>query len=253
MTKIDESYPTQLQALQVDLVKAQAWAIESGQKLLVLFEGRDAAGKDGTIRRVIEHQSPRSLRVVALPKPSDRERSQWYFQRYVPHLPAAGEWVIFNRSWYNRGGVEPVMGFCSPQEHERFLVDVPAFEKMLVEADIKLVKLWLDISKDEQAERLAERRADPLKLLKTSPLDAEAQKRWDAYTRARDQMLTRTHTDFAPWTVVRNNKKKHGRLEVMKHLLRVIGAPGANKVEAADSKVLFTFEPDAITDGRLQS
>jgi polyphosphate kinase 2 len=254
MSKSDKTddYQTQLRDLQIELVKAQAWAIESGQKLLVVFEGRDAAGKDGAIRRVTEHQSPRNLRVVALPKPSDVERSQWYFQRYVEHLPAAGEWVIFNRSWYNRGGVEPVMGFCTPLEHERFLKDVPAFEQMLVESDIRLVKLWLDISKDEQASRLDERRKDPLKRLKTSPLDAEAQKRWDAYSAARDETLTRTHTAFAPWVCVRNDHKKRGRLAVLRHLLKVIGAPGASdKIAGPDPKVLFPFEPAAITDGRL--
>jgi polyphosphate kinase 2 len=255
MSKNDKSddYAAELVALQTELVKAQAWAIGAGQKMLIVFEGRDAAGKDGTIRRVIEHQSPRNMQVVALPKPSDIERTQWYFQRYIPYLPAAGEWVIFNRSWYNRAGVEPVMGFCTAAEHERFLTDVPAFEQMLVEADIKLVKLWMDISKTEQAERLDERRKDPLKLLKTSPLDAEAQKRWDAYSAARNEMLTRTHTDFAPWVCVRNDHKKRGRLNVLRHLLRVIDAPGlSKKIAKPDPKVLFTFEPAAITDGRLE-
>jgi len=254
MSKAKSTYKTQLRALQIELVKAQAWAIESGQKMAVVFEGRDTAGKDGTIRRVVEHQLIRALRVVALPKPSDRDRSQWYFQRYVAHLPAAGEWVLFNRSWYNRGGVEPVMGFCTPQEHQLFLADTPAFEQMLVESDIKLVKLWLDISKHEQAERLDERRKDPLKLLKTSPLDAEAQKRWDDYSNARNEMLTRTHTATAPWMVVRNDKKKLGRIEVLKHLLQVIGAPKTSKkIGATDPDILFPFSLEAITDGRLES
>ena len=252
--KAAPSYREDLAFLQTQLVRAQQWAIDSGQKLLVVMEGRDAAGKDGTIRRIIEHQSARNTRVVALPKPSDREHSQWYFQRYVAHLPAAGEWVIFNRSWYNRAGVEPVMGFCTAPQHEQFLADTPAFERMLVEADIRLVKLWLDISKTEQADRLEIRRKDPLKLLKTSPLDAEAQKRWEAYSAARNDMLTRTHTPVAPWVCVRNDHKKRGRLNVLRHLLQVIAAPGmSRKVGAPDPKVLFPFEPAAVTDGRLEA
>ena len=198
MAKSDTDPEDQLRDLQIGLVKYQTWAMEAGQKALVVMEGRDAAGKDGSIRRITEHMAPRNTRVVALPKPSDRERSQWYFQRYVRHLPAAGEIVIFNRSWYNRGGVEPVMGFCTPEQHEEFLRDAPNFERMLVESGIRLIKLWLDISKSEQAERLDDRRSDPIKALKVSPLDAEAQKKWDAYSSARDEMLMRTHTDYAP-------------------------------------------------------
>ena len=172
----NDDYEDQLRDLQIALVKYQAWAIDKGAKALVLFEGRDGAGKDGSIARVTQHLQSRNTRVVSLPKPSDRQRSEWFFQRYVAHLPAASELVIFNRSWYNRGGVEPVMGYCTAEEHEDFLRDVPAFERMLQEADIKLVKLWLDISKDEQAERLESRREDPLKLLKTSSLDKVARR-----------------------------------------------------------------------------
>jgi len=177
--------------------QAQA-AIASGQKDLVIFEGRDAAGKDGSIKRITEHLSVRNTRAIALPKPTERERTEWYFQRYISYLPAAGELTLFNRSWYNRGGVEPVMGFCTPEEHETFLRDAPVLEAMLVKSGLQVVKLWLDISREEQAKRLKARRNDPLKTLKVSPLDAVAQDKWDAYTAARDEMLTRTHTDDAP-------------------------------------------------------
>src|SRR6185437_4677160 len=172
----DHDYEKALQKGQLALVRWQRHGMKRGQKCLVIFEGRDAAGKDGAIRAVTEHMSVRNTRVVALPKPSDRDRSLWYFQRYVRHLPAAGEAVFFNRSWYNRAGVEPVMGFCTPGEHETFLRDVPRFESMLLESRLRLVKLWLDVSKAEQAERLGDRATDPLKALKASPLDAEAQK-----------------------------------------------------------------------------
>jgi polyphosphate kinase 2 len=251
-----KSKPVKLSALekaQLALVHAQQRAMDSGQKVLVIFEGRDAAGKDGTIRRVVEHLSVRNTRIVALPKPSDRERSQWYFQRYAAHLPAAGELVIFNRSWYNRGGVEPVMGFCTPEEHEAFLRDVPTFEAMLIEAGICLVKIWLDVSKAEQAQRLEERRTDPLKILKSSPLDAAAQERFDAYTEARDEMLRRTHTLHAPWVCVRNDDKHKGRLAVLRHLVNAIAPKEiAHSVKDPDAKVLFPFEIEALDDGRLE-
>ena len=187
-------YDRTLRELQIGLVRYQRWAIKTGAKALIILEGRDGAGKDGTIARITEHLAPRNTRAVSLPKPSDRERSQWYFQRYVEHMPSCGDLVIFNRSWYNRAGVEPVMGFCTDREHEDFLRDVPALERMLEEADIRLVKIWLDISKHEQAKRLDDRRNDPLKQLKVSDLDAVAQKKWKAYSEARDQMLLRTHT-----------------------------------------------------------
>ena len=247
-----DEYEDELRDLQVALVKYQAWAMDKGAKALVIFEGRDGAGKDGSIARITQHLQPRNTRVMSLPKPSDRERSEWFFQRYVYHLPAAGELVIFNRSWYNRGGVEPVMGFCTPQEHEDFLRDVPAFERMLQEAEIRLVKLWLDISKDEQAERLESRREDPLKLLKTSSLDKVAQEKWKDYSDARNEMLSRTHSAIAPWICVRANHKKTARLEIMRHLLHVL-APGdiTAKIAQPDPKVLFAFEEAAIADGRL--
>ena len=249
----EDKYEHELRRLQIDLVKSQIWAIEQGKKALVIFEGRDAAGKDGTIQRVTEHLSPRNTRVIALPKPSDRETSEWYFQRYVRHLPAASEWAFFNRSWYNRAGVERVMGFCTPAQTEQFLLDVPAFERMLVSSGVTLIKLWLDVSRKEQKARLDERLTDPLKKLKTGPMDVEAQKRFDAYTEARDVMLTRTDTPPAPWVCVRSDHKKPARLEVIRYLLHAIGCPHiARKVDEPDPKVLFPFETEALTDGRLE-
>jgi polyphosphate kinase 2 len=245
-------YLTQLRELQIGLVRYQAWAIKTGAKALVILEGRDGAGKDGTIARITEHLAPRNARAVSLPKPSDRERSEWYFQRYVGRLPAAGEFVIFNRSWYNRAGVEPVMGFCTPREHEDFLRDVPAFERMLEEADLLLVKIWLDISKDEQARRLQSRRDDPLKQLKISDLDMMAQKKWKEYSAARNQMLLRTHTPIAPWVCVRADHKKKARLNVIRHLIQILAPPDVRADFApADPDFLFPFEEAALGDGRL--
>jgi polyphosphate kinase len=249
----DQSYSADIRDLQVALVRYQEAAIQEGAKDLVIFEGRDTAGKDGAIKRITEHLSVRNTRVVALPKPNDRERSEWYFQRYARYLPAAGELVILNRSWYNRGGVEPVMGFCTPKEHETFLHDAPTFEAMLAENDIRIVKLWLDVSKDEQAKRLKARKDDPLKALKVSALDAVAQEKWDAYSEARDQMLQRTHTQVAPWTIVHTDKKKAARIAIMRHLLRALAPKDIAKgVPKPDPDVLYRFEPDALTDGRLE-
>ena len=250
----EDGYQAELRRLQICLVKAQVAAVAANRKVLVVLEGRDAAGKDGVIQRIVEHLSPRNTRVVALPKPSDRETSQWYFQRYVAHLPAAGEIVIFNRSWYNRAGVEKVMGFCEPEQHEQFLKDAPEFERMLIESDIRLVKYWLDISKKEQADRLDARREDPLKVLKVSPLDAVAQKKWRAYSKARDEMLARTHNGFAPWTCVRNDHKKPGRVNLIRHLLHAIAPPEvAAEVRRPAPDVVFSFEAAATQDGRLAS
>jgi polyphosphate kinase 2 len=249
----DTDYETEERELQIALVRFQQYAIEAGEKDLVIFEGRDAAGKDGAIKRITEHLSIRSTRTVALPKPTERERSQWYFQRYVPHLPAAGELVILNRSWYNRAGVERVMGFSSSEEQQAFMQDVNPFEAMLTRGGVQIVKLWLDISRKEQADRLAARTTDPLKALKVSPLDAVAQDKWGAYTDARDEMLTRTHTPEAPWIVVHTDKKKKARLNIMRHLLKVLApADIAASVREPDPKVLFEFEPAALTDGRLE-
>lgn len=248
----EEKYEQALRKLQIELVKAQISAIAHRRRALVIFEGRDAAGKDGTIQRVVDHLSPRNTRVVALPKPSDRESGEWYFQRYSRYLPAAGEWVVFNRSWYNRAGVERVMSFCTPAQTEQFMLDTPEFERMLIHSGMTLVKIWLDVSRGEQAERLKERRTDPLKALKTGPMDAEAQKRFDAYTEARDEMLMRTHTPLAPWICVRADQKKAARLAVVRHLLQALDERKAlRKIAPPDPDVLFSFEAEALSDGRL--
>ncbi|WP_206212192.1 polyphosphate kinase 2 [Wenzhouxiangella sp. XN79A] len=214
-----DDYKQRLHQLSIELVKLQRHIIATGERVVVVLEGRDAAGKDGTIKRMIRHLSPRDLRVVALPKPSDREQSLWYFQRYAEHLPAAGEMVVFNRSWYNRAGVEPVMGFCSDAEYHRFLSTAPDFEAMLAQSGIQLVKYYLDIGREEQAARLAARRGDPLKQWKISPVDEAALDHWDDYTHHRDVMLDRTHTALSPWTVVDNNCKKRGRIALIQDLL----------------------------------
>ena len=241
-----------MRRLQVALVRAQAAAVESGEKIVVVLEGRDAAGKDGVIKRITEYLSPRNTRVNALPKPSSREVSEWYFQRYARRLPSAGEFVLFNRSWYNRAGVEQVMGFCTAEQHMTFLRDAPDFERMLLESDIRLVKYWLDISKDEQAARLEARRTDPLKQLKVSSLDGVAQTKWKAYSKARDSMLLATHTAEAPWICVRNDHKKTGRVNLIRHLLHQI-APSKllDEVPLPDRDIVFPFEPEALKDGRL--
>jgi polyphosphate kinase 2 len=247
------SYKSDLIALQAGLVRYQEWAIRHGEKVLIIFEGRDGAGKDGAIKRITEHLAQRNTRVVALPKPSDRERSEWYFQRYVRHLPAAGEIVIFNRSWYNRAGVERVMGFSSEREQEDFLRDAPVLERMLVETDIRIVKFWLDISKKEQGQRLESRRTDPLKKLKVSDLDGVAQKEWKNYSKARDEMLVRTTTSVAPWICVHTDHKKKARLAVIRHLLHTLApADVCEDIAAPDNEVLYAFEAAALGDGRLE-
>ncbi|MEM7054982.1 MAG: polyphosphate kinase 2 [Pseudomonadota bacterium] len=215
----DDNYKALLHELSIELVKLQRHIINTGGRLLIIFEGRDGAGKDGSIKRIVQHLSPRDLRVVALPKPSDREQSLWYYQRYVEHLPAAGEIVILNRSWYNRAGVEPVMGFCTDQEYRRFLSSVPDFESMLIQSGIRMIKYYLDISRDEQEKRLASRHKDPLKQWKISPVDAVALDYWDSYTHHRDVMLNRTHTPLSPWTIAINNHKKGGRINIIRDLL----------------------------------
>lgn len=239
--------------LQLGLVQMQLAHAQTGERTIIILEGRDSAGKDGTIKALTEHLSVRSTRVVALPKPNDRQKTEWYFQRYVAQLPAAGELVIFNRSWYNRAGVEVVNGFSTPEEQAQFLRDVPDFERMLVESGIKLVKLWLDITKAEQKERLDDRASNPLKALKRSLLDAVAQDKWDDYTKARDAMLLATNCAVAPWICVRADKKKKAHEAVIQHVLRVL-APDevAKTVEAPDKDVLFPFEAKALKDGRLE-
>ena len=247
-----EDYDAQLHVLQVELVKLQRHFIGCGDRILVLLEGRDSAGKDGSIKRIVEYLSPRETRVVALGKPSDRERKGWYFQRYVVQLPVAEELVLFNRSWYNRAGVEHVMGFCSKDEHEEFMQSVPKFEEMLVNSGIKLLKYYLDIGKDEQTRRLAERKRDPLKQWKSSPVDAVALKHWKAYSEARDAMLLRTHTAVAPWHIVRTDDKRHARLNLMRDILsRLHYAGKKNKAVQPDPDIAFEFTPDCIAAKRL--
>lgn len=249
-----EDYEAQLHMLQVELVKLQRHFISCGDRILVILEGRDAAGKDGSIKRIVEYLSPRETRVVALGKPSDRDRSGWYFQRYVPHLPVAEELVLFNRSWYNRAGVEHVMGFCTPAEHQEFMNSVPRFEEMLVNSGIKLLKYYLDISKAEQIKRLAERKRDPLKQWKVSPIDAVAVKRWKAYSDARDAMLMHTHTAIAPWQVLCTDNKRLARLNLMRDILsRLHYAGKKSKLVQPDTDIVFEFAPDCIETKRLAS
>jgi polyphosphate kinase 2 len=251
MAKDDDE--RELIELQTALVRFQQHAIEAGSKDLVIFEGRDTAGKDGAIKRIVEYLSIRNTRVVALPKPTEREQSQWYFQRYSGHLPAAGELVLLNRSWYNRGGVERVMGFATPEQTETFLEDAPRFERMLIEGGIRITKLWLDISRGEQAQRLEERRTDPLKALKVSSLDAVAQEKWDEYSAARDETLTRTHSPHAPWIVVHTDKKTKARANIMRHILKTLAPKTISDfIAEPDPDVLFPFEIAALNDGRLE-
>lgn len=247
-----EDYLEKLTFLQTELVKLQRSWIERGEKILIILEGRDAAGKDGALKAITQHMSPRQTRVVALPKPDERERTEWYFQRYMPHLPAGGETVFFNRSWYNRAGVEPVMGFCKPEETALFLQLAPELESVLARSGVRILKFYLDLSKDEQAERLADRRKDPLDFWKVGPIDEAAQKKWDDYSKHRNAMLLATHRPEAPWIVVRSNKKKKARLAMLAHLLSVCDYPERSKaLPAPDPDILFAFDPGAITDGRL--
>lgn len=215
-------YFKELFRMQAELVKLQDWVVASGQKIVVLFEGRDAAGKGGVIKRITQRLNPRVCRVAALPAPNNREKTQWYFQRYVEHLPAAGEIVLFDRSWYNRAGVEHVMGFCSPEEYEAFFRDVPEFEKLIIRSGIQLVKYWFSITDAEQAFRFNARIADPLKQWKLSPMDLESRSRWEDYTRAKEVMLSRTSTPEAPWWVVKAVDKKRARLNCIRHLLSLV-------------------------------
>jgi len=223
-----------LHPLQIELVKLQKWAREENHRIILVFEGRDAAGKGGAIKAFTENLNPRYARIVALSKPSETERGQWYFQRYINHFPTDGEIVLFDRSWYNRAGVEPVMGFCDPVDTENFLEEVPRFEGMLHREGITLVKFWLNIGQEMQLKRFHARRHNPLKIWKLSPIDLAALQKWDDYTAARDRMLEHTHSDHAPWTIVRTNDKKRGRLNAIRHVLQ--------KVDYADK------DPDAIGD-----
>jgi len=248
----DTHYRRALYKLQVELVKLQRQLITEGDRILVILEGRDAAGKDGTIKHIVEHLSPRDTRVVALPAPSERQRRSWYFQRYVPHLPAAGEMVLFNRSWYNRAGVEPVMGFCTKAETREFLEAAPIFEDMLVRDGIHLFKYYLDITKKEQRARLHERHVDPLATWKLSPIDNQAQKYWRDYSKARNKMLVATHTAPAPWSVVDANDKHAARLNIIRDLLSRTDYAGADrKLSKPDPAIVRAFDDRLIDSGFL--
>lgn len=245
-------YKKTLRGLQIELVKLQRRLIAKGARVLVIFEGRDAAGKDGTIKRLTAHMAPRETTVFAPAKPSERERSAWYFQRYTPHLPGDGEFVIFNRSWYNRAGVERVMGFCSNQDLARFFDTVCDFEDVLVRSGMEIRKYYFDISRQEQKKRLAERAKDPLKTWKTSPVDAVATQKWTAYTRARDEMLRRTSHKSAPWRIVHADHKKDARIAVIGDLLSSFSYPSKRKkFVAPDPKQIFLWDAKAEKDGRL--
>ena len=252
MADNDKGYKHQLRELQIELVRLQREIIAEGHKVLVILEGRDAAGKDGVIKRIVQHLSPRDIRVVALGKPSDRERFSWSFQRYVPHLPSAGEFVLFNRSWYNRAGVERVMGFCTEAEYLEFIDTVVEFESMLVRSGIQLLKYYLDIGQKTQRERLEARRVDPLKQWKISPIDASAQQYWDDYTAARDAMLARTHHPLVPWILVRADHKRKARLNLIRDLLsRQAYADKRDQLLLADRKLVFEYDPLYIERGLL--
>jgi len=246
------TYHQELRDLQVELVKFQRHLIKENQKVLIIFEGRDAAGKDGTIKRFTEHLSPRETRIVALGKPSDREISQWYFQRYVAHLPSAQEIVFMNRSWYNRAGVERVMGFCSNEQYEEFMETVPSFEQMIVRSGIRLFKYYLDIDKDEQKRRLSSRESDPLKQWKISPIDLAAQKHWEDYSNARNQMFARTHSAMAPWIVVRADNKDHARLQIIRDFLSRISYKGKKEsVILPDPSTVFLYSRAYLDNGMI--
>lgn len=236
-------YENELVKLQIELLKFQNFVKEKGLKVLIIAEGRDAAGKGGSIKRLIEHLNPRGCRVVALEKPNETERSQWYFQRYIAHLPSAGEIVIFDRSWYNRAGVEPVMGFCTQEQHKSFLRECPDFEKMLVDSGIIFFKFYYSVSKEEQKRRFDERKTNPLKQYKLSPVDQKSQELWDKYTTAKYSMLLATHTPHAPWVIIDSNNKKNARLNTFKYILNNVEYP--NKIKRSE----ISLEGKKVRDG----
>lgn len=244
--KSELKYEKELKKLQIELLKFQNHVKDKGLKVLIIIEGRDAAGKGGTIKRITEHLNPRGARIVALPKPSDTERSQWYFQRYTQYLPSAGEIVLFDRSWYNRAGVEPVMGFCMQEEHKEFLREVPKFETMLVNAGIILFKFYFSVSKEEQAKRFRERKTDPLKQFKLSPVDAKSQELWDQYTVAKYSMLLASNTPRSPWTIILSDDKKKARLNTIRHILKNVDYPEKIKKKhlKTDSDIVRTAKQE---------
>ncbi len=234
------SYETQKAKLQAELLKAQLWAQESGEKFVLIFEGRDAAGKGGTIKRFTEHLNPRQARVVALNKPTDDEKGQWFFQRYIDHLPTSGEMVFYDRSWYNRAGVERVMGFCEPGEYLEFMRQTPELERMLVRSGIRLFKYWFSVGQDEQKRRFDSRATDPLKQWKLSPIDKQSLGKWNEYTEAKEAMFFYTDTADAPWTVIKSNDKKRARLACMRHFLNAVDYPGKDRkiIQAPDPLIV---------------
>jgi polyphosphate kinase 2 len=235
-----EDYEKELEQLQIELVKAQAWLQKTGKRVVALFEGRDAAGKGGTIFVLRQYMNPRTARNVALTKPTPTETGQWYYQRYVDHFPTSGEFVTFDRSWYNRAGVEPVMGFCTPEQHEKFLDETPHFERMISNEGIHFFKFWLNIGRETQLERFHDRRWSPLKNWKFSPIDIAGVSKWDDYTKARDTMFERTHKEFAPWIIVRANDKRRSRLAVMQHILSSLPYDGRDNgvIGKPDKKII---------------
>lgn len=235
-------YEKKKKELQAELLKAQNWVKETGQRFILLFEGRDAAGKGGTIKRFTEHLNPRSARIVALEKPSEKELGQWYFQRYIEHFPTSGEIVLFDRSWYNRAGVERVMGFCTPNEYLEFMRETPNLERMIANCGIKLYKYWFSVTQDEQRRRFVSRETDPLKQWKLSPIDRQSMDKWDAYTRAKKAMFFYTDTADAPWIVIKSNDKKRARLNCILHFL--------NSLDYPDKNLKIAHEPDNLIVGR---
>ncbi len=259
----NDVYEAELFRLQSELVKVQLWAKETGARVVVLFEGRDAAGKGGTIKRISEYLSPRVVRVAALPTPTEREKTQWYYQRYVAHLPAAGEIVLFDRSWYNRAGVEHVMGFCTPQEYSRFMRQTPIFEQMLIEDGILLRKYWFSVSDTEQLKRFRSRLNDPVRQWKLSPMDTASLSRWEDYSKAKDEMLVHTDVPASPWFIVESDIKKHARLNMISHLLSTIPytdvprekvtlpeRPAASNGYVRPPRELSTYVPDHVAELR---
>ena len=247
-----KEYNHSLRALQIELVKLQRHVIANDQQVLILFEGRDGAGKDSSIKAISQHMSPRETRIVALAKPSDREAGQWYFQRFVPHLPAPQEMVLFNRSWYNRAGVEKVMGFCDQEQYDRFMDQAPEFERMLVRSGIRLFKFYLDISKEEQVERLTDRVKDPLKAWKLSAVDQAALGLWDDYTDARNVMFSSTHRPWAPWLVVKADSKRQARLNMMRYVLQEFEYEDKEPdLAIPDLDVIFEYDSSYIDSGKI--
>ncbi len=248
------AYEREKRRLQIELLKLQLWVKDTGQKVLIIFEGRDAAGKGGAIKRFNEHLNPRGARIVALEKPTDEERSQWYFQRYIAHLPSGGEIVMMDRSWYNRAGVERVMGYCTPQQYLEFMREAPSLERMLVNSGIHLVKFWFSVGREEQLSRFANRETDPVRQWKLSPTDLASLDKWDEYTEAKEAMFFYTDTADAPWTVVKSNDKKRARLEAMRHVLNTLDYPNKNpRVVRAPDPLIVGRASSVLDEGETDS